>query len=312
MAIAFGLPAQADTPLFSSSIAGYRVSEVLADDLDGDGHQEIIIFTSSYLPSTITVRNETATEALWSVAMGTGNDNLGLDGAAIIDDIDRDGFRDILVGAKRSDGPSGTFSGKAVVVSGRTGQTLRTHYGTLPSQYMGEAVAALSDINNDSYKDYLVCAPGVYWANNPTVPASCWAFSGQTGQILYQIPGSGADGLGSEVAVVGDVTGDGKDDFILGLPYWNTRTGRAVLYSGSNGQPITSVQGTAYSRFGERIEYAGDTDLNGHPEVLIRKAPDNQVVLYTVRTTGFTPVRSHPNTPATESGYGSELLAVDD
>ncbi len=41
------------------------------------------------------------------------------------------------------------------------------------------------------------------------------------------------DRFGESVGLLGDIHGDAKDDFIVGAPAWNSRTGRAYVYNGT-------------------------------------------------------------------------------
>jgi hypothetical protein len=81
--------------------------------------------------------------------------------------------------------------------------------------------------------------------------------------------------FGSSVARIGDVDGDGGDDYVIGEPYFSTyQQGRAVVYSGLTHAVITSFVGNQSSRAGAAVDGKIDVDGDGHPDVLVG-APDD-------------------------------------
>lgn len=88
--------------------------------------------------------------------------------------------------------------------------------------------------------------------------------SSQT-SLLYRFDGSALDELGYSVAEVGDVDGDGKADFIIGVPRADpnglTDAGSAFVYSGATGALLYRVNGAAdFDFFGFSVAGAGDID----------------------------------------------------
>ena len=98
---------------------------------------------------------------------------------------------------------------------------LNTVYGD-PNDYLGISVSGAGDVDNDGFADSLVGAP-----EDDTNGALCGmirVYSGRTGAVLYSRYGDAAgDMLGDSVSDVGDVNGDGFDDFIAGAgsATWN-------------------------------------------------------------------------------------------
>jgi hypothetical protein len=90
----------------------------------------------------------------------------------------------------------------------------------------------------------------------------------------YAVEWSGAGGgLGTAVARIGDVDGDGCEDFIVGAPYFgipgNPRMGYFFIESGKTGSQITGYNGNPDSNLGQAVAGRIDVDGDGFLDVLI-------------------------------------------
>ncbi|MFN0207649.1 MAG: integrin alpha [Planctomycetota bacterium] len=179
-------------------------------------------------------------------------------------DINSDGFGDFIIGSP-STGPSNR--GRAIIYSGATGLALRTHSGVTDQQMLGAAVAAIGDVNNDGVTDTVISSSfvtgGIGFAQT---------FSGATGLSLYTSFGSQIEndnGFGLSVASVGDVSGDGKEDFLVGISNISGPSTKAKLFSGSNGTLLNTFFGNVHSindSFGFATAALGDVNRDGTPD----------------------------------------------
>ncbi len=203
-----------------------------------------------------------------------GGDALGTSLAGV-GDVDLDGIGDLAAGIPGSDG--GAFDGGGVrVISGRSGGVIFTYYGTTAGERMGTTVAPGGDLDKNSYHDLL--AAGVKGSVGRVV-----VISGKTGKKLLDLLGNPlGDGFGRSLASVGDTSGDGIDDFLMGAPSSNLGApagGAAFLYSGADASLIRVTTGdVASSMLGMSVAPAGDVDGDGVADYAIG-VPGHDVVL---------------------------------
>lgn len=183
-------------------------------------------------------------------------------------DLDGDGVPDVAVGA----------SGGAYVVSGADGSVVWTLVnpnppGSIPAgpEQFGARVVSNFDLNGDARGDILVSAP---------LQEQVFVFSGADASVLLTIdkpPVPGSD-FGMGAAAVGDVSGDGVIDFLIGAP--NTSgalVGMAFVMSGADGTlllPLDDPVGGS-SLFGWAVAAVEDLNGDGNSELLIGAPAEN-------------------------------------
>ncbi|HTE04873.1 MAG TPA: integrin alpha [Planctomycetota bacterium] len=135
----------------------------------------------------------------------------------------------------------------------------------------GSSVAQLHDVNGDGINELLIGAPGNDDAGLNA--GAVFVINGLYATVIYQVKGKPGDELGWSVANVGDVDGDGIDDFAAGRPGRSVafaEAGAGSVYSGTDGHLLWTQDGTkAGARSGTVVAGAGDVDGDGFGDVLV-------------------------------------------
>jgi len=194
-------------------------------------------------------------------------------GAALAsgEDFDGDGVNDWILGA-----PGGNAGAGAVYVhSGASGALLRTHlppglppYGFGPT--LGYAVALAGDVNGDGVSEYAVGAPSVIVANGSFVQLH----DGATGLEVWTAYSVAEDEeLGWSIDALGDVTGDGIGDLVVGARQggsFGPAFGRVRVLNGATGAVVAGFgQGPGaqpYASLGFDVVAVGDLNGDGRSE----------------------------------------------
>jgi len=146
--------------------------------------------------------------------------------------------------------------------------------GAAANDWLGNSVAGAGDVNADGRADFIIAAE---WADpgGRGDAGSAYVYSGLNGLLLYQKDGAAAgDGLGYSVAGAGDVSGDGRADFIIGAinadPGGRTNAGSAYVYSGLDGSLLYQMNGAAAGDLlGYSVAGAGDVNGDGRADFII-------------------------------------------
>jgi hypothetical protein len=198
---------------------------------------------------------------LYTVFGAAAGDELG-SVLARIGDLDADGRDEFIVAA-----PQFTTGGAgyALVISGATGATLRTHVGAGPGALCGVGLTGIGDITADGVADYAVGSPGEALGGRVRV------YSGSDGALVRTLDGAAAgDGFGHGLGAGTDLDRDGLDELIVGAPRGGLSSGAVWVYSGLTGAPLLQFDGReAGDWFGASVAGVGDFDGDGHGDVIV-------------------------------------------
>ncbi|PLX39346.1 MAG: hypothetical protein C0606_02125 [Hyphomicrobiales bacterium] len=205
---------------YSGSHLGYSVAG--AGDVDADGHADLIIGAPWYSDrwynaGLVQVISGATGDAIYELS-GDAYDGIG-QSVAELGDVNGDGVTDLIAGAPGDDS-NGSGSGSVFVISGATGETLYTVGGASGTEFLGDTVVALGDIDGDGCADfaannYIFTTIEGEVGNHSVVRV----FSGATGEELFSFEGEYPhDSFGYSLAGLGDINGDGYGDLVLGYP----------------------------------------------------------------------------------------------
>lgn len=232
-------------------------------------------------------------------------------------DVNADGKADITAME-----PGASGGGKAYIVSGATGTVLRTF--TSPNAETGGrfgTVTAIGDLNGDGKPEILIGASYENPGAAPSDAGRAYIFSGDslvaTPLNTLVSPGEAASGLfGTQVAALGDLTGDGKGEFAIsalgeGKVYVYNSATLALLHT------LTSPAGvTSLAVSGGRYDVTGD----GVPDLLLLAANETigaqtdagRAYLINGATGGLVHTFVSPNPETAAAYFGGGAIQVPD
>ena len=307
---------------FGSGVSG-------AGDVNGDGYDDVVVTAPSYDNGQTDEGRATVYHGSPSgpstIPDWTFETNIffgQLTQATTAGDVNGDGYGDLLVGA-REDGGVGhawLFYGGP---GGLAAQPAWTADGNQSTGQFGFMVNSAGDVNGDGYDDIVIVMGRYSHPENSEGAAFVW-HGGPGGLIGQGIPGTPGNAdwsyEGNQASSflrwadgVGDFTGDGYDDVVLGHSLYSggqSNEGRVLVFRGSPGgleaEPaFVSESNRGGSRLGWAAEGAGDVNGDGLPDVVAgaeryTNGQSEEGALYVVLGRG--------NAPCTDldgDGYGS-------
>ena len=284
---------------FGSSVAG-------AGDVNDDGYDDVLVGAGGYDdgqaeegaaflylggPNGIASGGPGVAAARFEFDQADARAGTSVAGAG---DVNGDGFDDILIGGRlytdgqNDEGRVLLFLGGAVIADGTPANAAASFEGNQDIAHLGIDVAGAGDVNQDGYDDILLGAE--WYTDSKGKEGGAFLYLGSATGIASGDPSTadanlygdqaGAE-LGAHVAGAGDVNGDGYDDIVLGVPYYDAPLvdeGAALVYlggalgiaSGGPGVAATILEGDQTgARFGESAASAGDVNGDGRADLLI-------------------------------------------
>jgi hypothetical protein len=150
--------------------------------------------------------------------------------------------------------------------------------GSTEYESLGSAVAGIGDIDGDTAPDYAVGSP--YYNDAGMEDGRVTVYSGATGAVLQTLAGGISElALGRSLAGLGDLSGDGIPDFIVGGPTHGASAfpGRARVYSGSDFSVLHEwISANVADSYGEQVGKAGDLNGDGIMDIAVFAPSDTQ------------------------------------
>lgn len=151
--------------------------------------------------------------ALRPVSEAVSGGTFGTFFAAGAGDVDKDGTPDIFIGDYAAQRGEAAGTGRAYVFSGVDGTPIHVFEAESDGDGLGPG-RGIADVNGDGHADLSIAA----WTSSAGTPngGKVYIYSGADGAVLHTATGTiEGDSLGVDALSVGDVTGDGDQDYML-------------------------------------------------------------------------------------------------
>ena len=243
-------------------------------------------FSSAQVNTDAIINAPPATTPGWTFTGEQATNYLGQSWMPV-GDVNGDRYDDLLVSAYGYDTPTITNVGRAYLFYGNfTGLDTTPDWvvdGEMTDAYFGASVAGTGDINGDGFDDVLVSSTG-YDLTEPatTNVGKVYLFLGSNGGLsatpTWTFTGSQAgQAVGTRVAGLGDVNGDGFDDIAIGSSGWDGEVADEgivyVFYGSAAGlaeyPDWTAESHQTLSNFGISLSSIGDVNGDGFNDLIV-------------------------------------------
>jgi hypothetical protein len=254
---------------------GGSIASIGDAGFNSTGLQDLIVSLAASSPSASSVSTANVYSAPSGAATFPYNftagtfTNIGFKVAGLFSDSNDNGRLDFLLSAP--------ISGQVYLVDRASSSTPVSVLNDSDETDFGRAITSISDLDGDGIRDIIVGAPIPFSAGGGRVVV----FSGAGGTFL----GSASDNrfggeFGAAVAEIGDLTGDGLSEFVVGSPAVNSDTsvpGAFTVLSpapqpggGINLEVICNVVAlNDLDELGFAVAGPGDVDSDGSPDFVV-------------------------------------------
>ncbi len=210
-----------------------------------------------------------AAQRVLSTVAGTSSNEAHGRFICCIGDVDGDGRSDFVLGSPNTPSATGVSAlGSVMVRSGWTGTLLGYRLGPQNLAQLGSAVVPAGDANFDGIPDFAAGQPAFGPPSPIPTPnvSALLILSGNGATVIRTLPAPvGSSDFASAVANMGDRTGDGVDDFIVG----SRGSNQVFLINGFSGATLATINGTTGTRFGCSVAALADLTGDGIGEVAV-------------------------------------------
>lgn len=280
-----------------ASGGGFGFDTDTLGDLNGDGTMDYVIGSPySYVGSAnsgiihiLFMNPNNTVQSTKMISRNSGNLNVptgpstDVIGCTVcnIGDFNHDGTNDLAIGMQNNNQVSLLMINSNGTVN--TTYNLSTSY----SGYFGSDIINLGDVDNDGVTDIMVCGyhDGIYLIKlnaNGTIKTSTQIVN----SISLGYTGTSADNFPANIREIGDLDGDGINEFVASAHAYNNKKGEVViLYFDSNynlkmykkissGSP-NFVSLNDGDKFGSEIQNAGDLNNDGIIDIFVGATGDD-------------------------------------
>jgi hypothetical protein len=180
-------------------------------------------------------------------------------------DVNKDGRKDLVIGAPHFQGPLSTQAGRIEVRTGGAILAAPPLWAAFESDVygkLGASVAFAGDVDHDGHGDVIAGAPDAELLGGRAV-----VWSGRTSEVLYDRRGVPDEHLGAAVAGGARIDGDVYDDWAVGRPDAGLaapKSGAISIFSGKNHWLLPGPHG-----FGQSVAVTGDVDGDGRDDFAV-------------------------------------------
>lgn len=309
----------------ASTHLGFAVDGV--GDVNGDGWDDILV--GGYGAELAWLHYGSATGPRttpdWIGASPGGSYGHAVAG---LGDVNGDGYADFAVGAPEEESGQPNEGLVHVYLGSPSGPAPTADALLQPDAAQarfGMAVDSAGDVNGDGFDDVVVGAQ--WYETKEGTEGGAWVFLGSASGVItpavWSVEATSSEELGTRVAGLGDVDGDGFADIAVSAPRLNTtqsRAGAVFVYRGGPSGPATTASwsylGAAQlGQLGLGLAGPGDINGDGYADLLAGEPfyegsdrREGHVLLFSGSAAGLSPVPTW--TFETNLSTGSELGAA--